>query len=365
MQIGQVIRKYRKSKGMTQEEMANRLGVTAPAVNKWENGNSMPDITLLAPIARLLGITLDTLLTYQEDLTEQEVNELIETLREKLETETFEETFQWSRQQMEQYPNCEHLLLYMSVILNGACIEKEIEEEQYEDYLLAVDERLLGSSEEAVRTTAADILHGYYVRKEQYEKAEEYLEYFSSQNPEKKRKQAVIYARSGRLEEAYRIYEELLYSESNTLYITFHGMFSMCLKEQDMEKAEYMEEKMIQLIRTFELGQYYESSTRLDLMMAKKDTEGTLACAEEMAESVGEFGSWCKAPLYEHMTFKELSGEFMDKMKGTIGDFFGDEDLFGYMKGNKDWEALKIKWKKKWDNEKGEHCRGEESQGQQ
>ena len=42
MQIGEVIRKYRKQKNMTQEEMANRLGVTAPAVNKWENGNSLP-----------------------------------------------------------------------------------------------------------------------------------------------------------------------------------------------------------------------------------------------------------------------------------------------------------------------------------
>jgi len=63
MQIGEVIRKYRKSRNMTQEEVANRLGVTAPAVNKWENGNSFPDIMLLAPIARMLDITLDTLLS--------------------------------------------------------------------------------------------------------------------------------------------------------------------------------------------------------------------------------------------------------------------------------------------------------------
>ena len=45
MQLGQVIRKYRKIKNMTQEEMSVRLGVTAPAVNKWENGNSLPDIS--------------------------------------------------------------------------------------------------------------------------------------------------------------------------------------------------------------------------------------------------------------------------------------------------------------------------------
>ena len=67
MKIGEVIREYRKKKNITQEEMANRLGVTAPAVNKWENGNSQPDIMLLAPIARLLNTTLDTLLSFEEE----------------------------------------------------------------------------------------------------------------------------------------------------------------------------------------------------------------------------------------------------------------------------------------------------------
>ena len=41
MQIGEMIRKYRKERNLTQEEMARYLGVTAPAVNKWENGGSL------------------------------------------------------------------------------------------------------------------------------------------------------------------------------------------------------------------------------------------------------------------------------------------------------------------------------------
>ena len=41
MQIGEVIRKYRKQKELTQEEMGERPGVTAPAVTKWENGVSL------------------------------------------------------------------------------------------------------------------------------------------------------------------------------------------------------------------------------------------------------------------------------------------------------------------------------------
>ncbi|WP_026511296.1 helix-turn-helix domain-containing protein [Butyrivibrio sp. LC3010] len=62
MNIGKIIRKYRKEMGITQEEMAARLGVTTPAVNKWENGNTLPDIGLVAPIARLLEISTDELL---------------------------------------------------------------------------------------------------------------------------------------------------------------------------------------------------------------------------------------------------------------------------------------------------------------
>ncbi|MDE7067549.1 MAG: helix-turn-helix domain-containing protein, partial [Schaedlerella arabinosiphila] len=84
MQIGEVIRKHRKLKNLTQEEMAARLGVTAPAVNKWENGNSFPDIMLLAPIARLLGITVDTLLSFREELTAQEIGNIIYEMERKL-----------------------------------------------------------------------------------------------------------------------------------------------------------------------------------------------------------------------------------------------------------------------------------------
>ena len=45
--------------------MANRLGVTTPAVNKWENSNSKPDIELLAPIARLLERSISEIEMYK------------------------------------------------------------------------------------------------------------------------------------------------------------------------------------------------------------------------------------------------------------------------------------------------------------
>lgn len=46
MQMKDVIRQKRRERGLTQEQVAERLGVSAPAVNKWESGASYPDITL-------------------------------------------------------------------------------------------------------------------------------------------------------------------------------------------------------------------------------------------------------------------------------------------------------------------------------
>ena len=104
MQTGEVIREYRKRKNITQEEMANRLGVTAPAVNKWENGNSQPDIKLLATIARLLNITLDTLLSFQEELTTEEINSIVHEIDAKLTNESYEEAFQWEKGKSSNIP---------------------------------------------------------------------------------------------------------------------------------------------------------------------------------------------------------------------------------------------------------------------
>lgn len=61
--IGNRISKYRKEKGMTQEELANKMGVSSQAVSKWENDASCPDIGLVPQLCSILGITADELLS--------------------------------------------------------------------------------------------------------------------------------------------------------------------------------------------------------------------------------------------------------------------------------------------------------------
>ena len=80
MKINQTIRQRRQALGLTQEQLAQQLGVSAQAVHKWESAASYPDITLLPPLARLLGVDLNTLLCFQDDLTPRQVAQFVDGL---------------------------------------------------------------------------------------------------------------------------------------------------------------------------------------------------------------------------------------------------------------------------------------------
>ena len=75
--IGKFIALNRKNKGLTQEQLAEKLGVTNKTVSRWETGKYMPDLSLLKPLSEELGITLNELLS-GEKLEEEKIIEIAE-----------------------------------------------------------------------------------------------------------------------------------------------------------------------------------------------------------------------------------------------------------------------------------------------
>lgn len=71
LELGSRISAYRQNKNMTQEELANRIGVTPQALSKWERNQSLPDVTLLISLCKVLEIRADCLLgTDSQSITE-------------------------------------------------------------------------------------------------------------------------------------------------------------------------------------------------------------------------------------------------------------------------------------------------------
>ena len=115
MKIGQIIREKRRARGLTQEQVAQALGVSAPAVSKWEGDLSFPDITLLPRLARLLGTDLNGLLAFQETLSRQEVGDFLHQLA-ALEERALALTGLFGQWDFEE----------QSILLHRACLEQDV-----------------------------------------------------------------------------------------------------------------------------------------------------------------------------------------------------------------------------------------------
>lgn len=62
VKIGKFISELRKGKKLTQEQLAEKLGVTQKSVSRWETGKNMPDLSILQPLSAELGVTVSELL---------------------------------------------------------------------------------------------------------------------------------------------------------------------------------------------------------------------------------------------------------------------------------------------------------------
>ena len=341
MNIGSVIKKYRKEAGYTQAEMANRLGVTTPAVNKWENGNSKPDIELLSPIARLLHISLDTLLSFQEKLTDFEIGEFIQKMDKMFSEEGYEKTYQWAVNTIKKYPNCNLLIWQIAVMLDSRRIIGECDNpDKYDEQINAWYEIALNDEEEKIQHHAADSLFGFYLRKKDYAMAEKYLRYFSDYDPVKKVKMGQLYMQQGKTEDAYEKLEDVVFSTYTTLNLTFGTMITQALEEKNHEYAKYLAKKMNVLANAFDMGKYHECAAMLNVVVAEKDVEGTFQVAKQLLENVDTMGDFRESKLYQHMKFRNTENPYAKEMKKALLEGFRTEEEFSYMNGYEPWDQF-------------------------
>lgn len=79
--IAMFIRNQRKLKGLTQEELAERLFVTEKAVSRWETGRGTPDISLLLPLSKELDVTVSDILNGEKNKSGKDIDNIIEYVK--------------------------------------------------------------------------------------------------------------------------------------------------------------------------------------------------------------------------------------------------------------------------------------------
>lgn len=117
MNLGSVIAEKRKEKKITQQELAEFVGVSKAAVSKWETGLTYPDITLLPLLAAYFDMSIDSLLNYEPQLTNKEIQHIYTSLKSSFETKPPMDVLTSIRSFVHRYYSCHPFVLQMGLLL--------------------------------------------------------------------------------------------------------------------------------------------------------------------------------------------------------------------------------------------------------
>ena len=114
--ISNVLLSKRKEKGITQEALADYLGVTKASVSKWETAQSYPDITLLPHLATFFNISIDDLIGYLPQMTSADIKRTYQKLAHAFSIMPFDEVYNSCKELIRKYYSCFPLLLKMALL---------------------------------------------------------------------------------------------------------------------------------------------------------------------------------------------------------------------------------------------------------
>ena len=257
--IGGNIAALRKAKGLTQEQLADRLGISAPAVSKWETGSSYPDISLLCPLARALDTNVDSLLSFHEELPDEEVKEQIKSVFELLTGEGGAEERAASgeaklNELLHRYPNSQALkfnaaLSYDSFALffPGAGEEKRLAWRRRKKELM---EQLYRSGSGSYRQESAMILASMAILDGKLDRAESLLKELPERTGDPVSIWVQLYLKQGKAQEALKITQRSLYI-SLTRALSCLGTLVLPQLEENFERCRKAAGAYSMLAETF------------------------------------------------------------------------------------------------------------------
>ncbi len=163
--ISENIKRLRKGRNITQEQLAEAMGVSVTAVSKWERSETYPDITLLSPLAYYFGVTIDELMGYDESKINKEIDDFFEDYGKFRRAGKWGETLEMISKAYEKYPNDYRIMhRYMwDMASDYADNDPKVLLSRKDEFLAICDKILDGCTDEDIRLDAynmrAKILH--------------------------------------------------------------------------------------------------------------------------------------------------------------------------------------------------------------
>lgn len=160
--IGENIKRMRRERDLTQEEVASHLGISFQSISKWERGYGYPDITMLPALANYFGISVDELLGMNEISKNDQYNEINKIWDENNKKGLHQENIALMCKSLKIFPNNALLLVQLSASLEKSDGTDE-EKSRYLRESIAIQEQILryGEDSEVRGATLFNICFSY------------------------------------------------------------------------------------------------------------------------------------------------------------------------------------------------------------
>ena len=352
--IGLRIRELRKKNDLTQEKLADFLGVTYQSVSKWECGTTLPDLAMIVPLARVLNVSADELLGIKPP-EQDERKAYFDSEYFQFWKKDHEEDLEIARQAVAEYPGDFRYLYWLasnewyvgySVKYIGTDLEKELLASSIRHYEMVLE----NCTDAELRNHTISGLVYAYTCTHRYEEAKRYAMMYPEE-PESTRDEMLVQCLQGKERELQC--KKILRKSLLKLCNAITELRYYCSSHDAEEAAINVEEAVIKAVITDGNYQHFDitlsilNEQRAKLAMrAERYDEAVNALAAAMKHAV-EFDKTDEAGM-ERYTCPVLSGYTEDHRGNRKEDWtmtgdvrcFAEDDLFAPLREREDFRAL-------------------------
>ena len=352
MKLNEQIREHRKKAGLTQEQVANYLGISTPAVNKWESGSTYPDITFLPILARLLKIDLNTLFSFHEDLTDLEIKTFSSELVKAFQDNSYELAHNMAKEKIHQYPHCDQLLFSsaktLDALLEVTSIEKG-KKEEYDKEIINWYEQASTSQDMSIQISAISLLAQKYINRGNFDRARKLAEEVPDSSLDKQSFQVSISMQEGSFEEAAILMESKLLQDLQRLHSSLCTLIVIELNNDNHEAAEKIAETACSMISLFCLWPYLMHIPYLHIALFRKDAADSLIQIKRILEAAKKSADMKTSALYHRISHDTTTGKLME----NTADYFitafiselSNSNEYDFLRSNEDFQNIMAEYR--------------------
>ncbi len=338
MKIGEIIREKRRELSLTQEQLADLLGVSAPAVHKWEKGTTYPDITTLPALARVLHTDLNTLLSFREDLTAEEIARFTDDLDRLVREEGYEAAFQRGMDKIHQYPNCEALIYSAIFYLDRARFLYGVSNsDDYTERLMPFYETMSHSQTPEIRDAALTMCIAYHRNRKDFARVEELINAIPSARIDKEEQLATLYTQQEKWEDAQRLWEHRILQSATELQTALIHLMEIAEKEGRPQDAQFCADTYQQVSSLLHVTQWIPYTAKFQLASLRKDRAACLSALSHILPVLKKPWNPQACSLYRHMEDGDLTA-LARSLYDRITEDLEHSDEFAFFRGSPEYE---------------------------